>query len=117
MTNSKAITNADIYDRLDRLRVEVTRRIDDTSREHKSELGDLRRQFETLEAGRLTRAEANIQDIRIDIQKMVNSIDSKIDTVKQAGGILSGKATIIGTIIVIILSGLSAAVFYRLVVK
>lgn len=117
MASGKQVTNQDIYDRLDRLRIEVTKRIDDTSKDHKSELADLRRQFETLEAGRLTRAEGNISELRLEIQKMINTIDTKIDAVKQSGGTLSAKFAIIGSITLIILSGFSAALFYRWIVK
>lgn len=35
--------------------------------ELKGDIGDLRRQFETLEAGRLTRAEAHINDLRVQL--------------------------------------------------
>jgi hypothetical protein len=116
MANGKQITNADIYDRLDRLRIEVTKRIDDTSKEHKSELGDLRRQFETLEAGRLTRAEGNINSLGLDLQKAINTINSKIDGVSASGGTLSAKATIVGSIILVILTAFASALFYRLLV-
>lgn len=108
MTNSKngSVTNRDLYDSIDKVRLEL-----------KSDLKDLRTQFDTLEAGRLTRAESNIADLRNDLQKAINTLNVAIGSVRQQGGILSAKAAIIGTITIIILTSLSAAVFYKLIVK
>lgn len=105
----REISNADIYDRLERLRIEVTKRIDDTSREHKIELGDLRRQFETLEAGRLTRLEGKMTDFEISQVKR----DSLIST-NQA--VLSTKVMVIITIAIFVLTGLAQA-FWTKVIK
>jgi hypothetical protein len=93
-----------VDDKLERIRVEVTKKIDDTSRDHKAELTDLRRQFETLEAGRLTRAEGNIQDLRLAYQAL-NDITSSTDKS------LSNKFVVIGSIGMVILSTFLSALF------
>jgi hypothetical protein len=103
---SKPITNDRLYEAINSTRLEL-----------KGDITDLRRQFETLEAGRLTRAEGNINQLGLDLQKTVNNLNASIEDVKQQGGNLSAKAAIIGTIIVIILTGFSAALFYKLIVK
>jgi len=96
MTNSdRPVTNDKIYELVDRMRVELTRKIDETSRDHKSELTDLRRQFENLEAGRLTRAEGNIQDLRVYLLKARDALkenqavmDTKVIIMLALGNIL-----------------------------
>lgn len=106
MTNSKPVSNDKIYDLINNTRLEL-----------KGDIGSLRNQFDNLEAGRLTRAEGNINELRVELQKAINTINNSIDSVKQAGGTLSAKAAIIGSITIIILTGASAAIFYRLVVQ
>lgn len=116
MANSRQVTNQDIYDRLDRLRLEVTKRIEDTSREQKNELTDLRRQFENLETGRLTRAESNLNILGLDLQKAITTLNGKIDGVSATGGSLSARATVVGSIILVILTGFASAFFYRILI-
>jgi hypothetical protein len=106
-SSSRPITNADIYDRLDAQRKELTRLIQDSSREHKSELTDLRRQFETLEAGRLTRLEGKYQDLQVQFIKL-SSIDSENNAV------VSKQMAIIGVVTIIILTGISQAIWLRI---
>lgn len=102
----RPITNDKLYDAINSTRLEL-----------KGDITDLRRQFDSLEAGRLTRAEGNINELRVELQKAINTINNSIDTVKQQGGNLSAKAAIIGTIIVIIFTGFVSALFYKLIVK
>ncbi len=109
MTNGKSVTNLDIWDRLERLRIELARQIADTSRDHKAELADLRRQFETLEAGRLTRAEGNIQELRLEVQKVINRFNSALDGSKQVEGTLNLKVAAIYSVIIIIVTAFISA--------
>ena len=109
MANGKSsgngVTNRDLYDAVNGLRTELggaVQRLDD--------------KFTSLEAGRLTRAEGNISDLRIEIQKMLNSVDAKIDSVKQAGGTLSTKFTIIWSLAGAIIVAVVTAAAYRLIV-
>lgn len=48
------VSNDKIYDLLNSMRLEL-----------KGDIGELRRQFETLEAGRLTRLEGKVQDMQV----------------------------------------------------
>lgn len=105
MANGRPVTNDKIYELVNTSRLEL-----------KGDINRLENKFDNLEAGRLTRAEGNINSLAIDLQKAVNDIYSKIDSVKASGGTLTAKATVVGGIILIILGGFSAAVFYRLIV-
>lgn len=105
-SKSSNITNKDLYDSLNGVRLEL-----------KSDIKDLRAQFELLEAGRLTRAEGNINSLRGDLQKAVTDLNGSIAIVRQQGGVLSAKAAIIGTIIVVLFSAFVTALFYKLIVK
>jgi hypothetical protein len=106
MATPKEISNDKIYEAINSTRLEL-----------KGDIRDLRGQFDNLEAGRLTRAEGNINELRVELQKAINTINASIDTVKQTGSILSGKTAIVGALLMIVLSGLSAAVFYRFIVQ
>jgi hypothetical protein len=106
---TKQITNVDIFDRLERLRLELSKQIDVTSRDHKVELADLRRQFEVLEAGRLTRLEGRMNDF---VVAQANK-DAKYG---EAQATLSTKFLIAGAIALAILYALADA-FARKVVK
>lgn len=106
---TKQVTNVDIFDRLERLRLELSKQIDSTSRDHKAELGDLRRQFETLEAGRLTALEKRMNDFVITQSQR----DAKYS---EAQATLSTKFVVVGVIAVAILYGLVDA-FARKVIK
>ncbi len=108
MTNGRAITNVDIYDRLERLRLEITQQINDTSKAHKAELSDLRRQFETLEAGRLTRLEAKMGDFEVNQVR-------KDSTMQRNQAVLSTKVMIIAAIAVFLLTGLAQAFWLKII--
>lgn len=103
---SGSVTNKDLYDSLNNVRLEL-----------KTDIKDLRSQFELLEAGRLTRAEGNIQDLRNDLQKAINNINLSIGQVRTAGGVLSAKAAVIGSIIVILVTAFASALFFKLIVQ
>lgn len=109
MVTSRNVTNVDIYDRMERLRVEITNQIDRTSRDHKTELADLRRQFETLEAGRLTALEKRMNDFVI-------SQANQDAVLKQNTATLSAKFVIIYSIIGAIFVAFITAYAYRLIV-
>lgn len=106
MATPRAITNDKLYDAINSTRLEL-----------KGDIRDLRGQFDTLEAGRLTRAEGNINELRVELQKAINSINSSIDSVKESGSNFNGKIAVVGALATIVLSGLSAAIFYALIVR
>lgn len=95
---SDQITNGKLYDALTSMRLEL-----------KSDIGDLRRQFETLEAGRLTRLEAKMSDFEIAQTKR----DSALNTAQST---LSGKVLIIWSMIGVVGVAFITALAYRLLV-
>ena len=103
---TRNVTNTDLYDRLDRLRIEITDQINRTSADHKSELGDLRRQFETLEAGRLTAVEKRMNDF------VVTQV-SRDAAIKQNQAVLSTKFLIAVGIAIAIFNALLYGFFTR----
>lgn len=106
MAAPKAITNDKLYDAINSTRLEL-----------KGDIKDLRGQFDNLEAGRLTRAEGNINDLRVELQKAINAFNTSIDSVRTTGSVFNGKIAVIGGLATVLLSGLSAAIFYRLIVR
>lgn len=106
MPSSRNVTNVDIYDRMERLRIEITEQINRTSADHKSELGDLRRQFETLEAGRLTAVEKRMNDF------VVTQI-SRDAVLKQNQALLSNKFLIASGIAIAIFNALLYGLFTK----
>jgi hypothetical protein len=89
------ISNDKIYELLNAMRLEL-----------KGDIGDLRRQFETLEAGRLTRLEGKVQDMQVaDIRQQA--------TLREGQAVISTKVLILFTIGYIILTGILTAVFTR----
>lgn len=97
MTPKRDTTNAGIYDKLESLRLEVKQDISIAVNTVAVSQGRLEKKFDNLEAGRLTRAEANINDLRLVVQKINDSTSSAEKT-------LSGKFLALGTIGVIILT-------------
>ena len=57
-------TNADLFDRLDRLRLELKNDIQTNSGSLRQDIQGLRTDFNNLEAGRLTRAEQAINKLQ-----------------------------------------------------
>lgn len=90
-----SVTNERLYDALNSMRLEL-----------KSDITDLRRQFETLEAGRLTRLEGKMSDYEVAQAKR----DANLST-NQA--VLSTKVIIIAGIANIILVAIATAFFMR----
>jgi hypothetical protein len=105
----KQITNVDIFDRLERLRLELSKQIESTSRDHKSELADLRRQFETLEAGRLTRLEGRMNDF-------VVSQANRDAGLKENQAVMSTKFLVIWSLAGAIMVATLTAAAYRVIV-
>lgn len=62
--NVRTITNDKLYDALNSMRLEL-----------KGDIRDLRNQFDTLEAGRLTRLEAKMGDFEVTQAKRNNLVD------------------------------------------
>lgn len=92
-----SVTNDKIYELVNSARLEL-----------KSDIGDLRRQFETLEAGRLTRLEAQMNQFEISQVK-------KDSTMQQNQAVLSNKVLILWGIANIILIGLTEALLKKYV--
>lgn len=69
MADKRNTTNAGLYDRLDSLRLEVKQDIAVAVNTVALSQGRLEKKFDDLEAGRLTRAEGNINDLRIEVLK------------------------------------------------
>jgi hypothetical protein len=90
------VTNERLYDALNSMRLEL-----------KADITDLRRQFETLEAGRLTRLEGKMSDYEVKQAQR----DASFST-NQA--VLSTKVIIIAAIGNVILVALATAIFTRL---
>ena len=76
----------------------------------------LEKKFDDLEAGRLTRAEGNISDLRIEIQKVINQFNSKAAQEKEAVSTLSAKFVITYSIIGSIFVAVITALAYRVIV-
>lgn len=114
--NNKQVTNADIYniaqenqDRQERLRLELTKLINNTSRDHKAELADLRRQFETLEAGRLTRLEGRMNDF-------VVAQANRDAGIKENQAVMSTKFLVVWSLAGAIVVATVTALAYRIIV-
>lgn len=61
----KQISNGDLYDQLTRMRVELSAQANQNRAELKGDVLRLESKFDTLEAGRLTRAESNISSLQV----------------------------------------------------
>jgi hypothetical protein len=108
MTAKRDTSNAGIYDRLDSLRLEVKQDISVAVNTVAMSQGRLEKKFDELEAGRLTRAEANIQDLRISLLK---SSDSQ----KTSQAVLSTKFVLLWGILMLALSVLGGALAARII--
>lgn len=74
MPTKRDITNANLFDRLDALRLEVKQDISTAVNTVALSQGRLEEKFDKLEAGRLTRAEGHINDLRIDLIEAQNKL-------------------------------------------
>lgn len=97
MANGKSITNDKLYDSLNSMRLEL-----------KGDIRDLRNQFDTLEAGRLTRLESKMADFEVGQARR----DSQM---KENQATLSTKFVVLGTIGLAILYGLANALALKLI--
>lgn len=102
MVNGKNITNDKLYDALTGMRLEL-----------KSDITRLESKFDTLEAGRLTRAEGHINDLRLELQKAITTFTTDNDANKVVQASLSTKFVIIGAIGSAILLGVAQALFTK----
>jgi len=105
MPSSENITNSKIYDLLNAMRLEL-----------KGDIRDLRNQFDTLEAGRLTRAEANISDLRIDLQKAINQFNAGLSGDALRSSKISTTQALVTGILGAIGVALLTALAYKLIV-
>lgn len=98
MANGKPITNDKIYDLVNSARLEL-----------KGDIRDLRNQFDTLEAGRLTRLEGKMNDFEVSQVK-------RDGTLSQTQAIMSTKFLIIWSIAGAVAVAILTAGAYRLIV-
>lgn len=105
----KSITNDKIFDLLTSARLEQKNDMQTLSKTLTTEMSDLRRQFETLEAGRLTRLEGRMNDFVLAQSK-------RDSTMQQTTATLSAKFVIIYSIIGAIFVAIITAFFYRVIV-
>ncbi len=98
MANGRAVTNDKLYELVNTTRLEL-----------KSDLRDLRNQFDTLEAGRLTRLETKMSDFEVSQVKR----DSKM---QESQATLSTKFFVLWSIAGSIFVAFITAFFYRLLV-
>ena len=90
------VTNDKIYDLLNAMRLEL-----------KGDIRDLRQQFDTLEAGRLTRLEGQVRDIQIqDVKDQAK--------LREGQAVISTKVVILFTIGYTILTAILTGIFTRL---
>lgn len=92
MPSPKSITNDKLYDLVNSTRIELKSDIVNAVSTVSQNQGRLEKKFDDLEAGRLTRAEGNITDLRVALQKY----EGKADT---AEGKITTKVAIIWAII------------------
>lgn len=100
----ETVTNGDIRDRLDSLRLEVKQDINTAITAVSMSQGRLEKKFDDLEAGRLTRLEGKYTDLALEfgIYKRKSTDDEKT---------LSSKFVALGAVGIVILTGLSSAFF------
>lgn len=110
MAVKRDTTNAGIYDKLESLRLEVKQDIVTAVNSVAISQGRLEKKFDDLEAGRLTRAEGNINDLRLGIQRLT-------DNTSTAERSLSGRFLALGAIGMVILSTFLSALFLWLFTK
>ncbi len=106
MANGRPTTNDNLATMLNNTRLELKSDINSARSELLSNVSDLRRQFETLEAGRLTRLEGKMTDFEIGQIK-------RDDILKQNQAVLSTKFIIIGAISVAIFNAAMYGLFTR----
>lgn len=103
MAPKRDTSNEAIYNRLDSLRLEVKQDIQTAVQTVAMSQGRLEKKFDDLEAGRLTRAEGHINDLRLELQSLTKDTTNAEKT-------LSGKLLALGLIGTIILTALINAV-------
>jgi len=105
---ARPITNDKIYELIDKSRLEQKNDMQTLAKSLTAEMADLRRQFETLEAGRLTRLEGRMNDF-------VVAQANKDAAIKQSAATLSAKFVIIYSIIGAIFVAFLTAFAYKVV--
>jgi len=106
MTNGKSTTNDNLATLLNNTRLELKADIQGARAELITNVNDLRRQFEVLEAGRLTRLEGQMNQFEINQIKK----DSQL---QQNQAILSTKFIIIGAIAIAIFNAILYGFFTK----
>src|ERR1700691_737009 len=104
------VTNDKIYDLVDKLRIEMNSNMVTANANLMTEIRGLRTDFTTLERGRLTRAEGNINDLRLQVQTLS-------DNTSNADKTLSNRFVLLGSIGMVLLSTFLSALFLWLFTK
>jgi hypothetical protein len=105
--------NKEILDRMDKLRLEFKQDLNAAISTVSTSQGRLEQKFDNLEAGRLTRAEGNINDLRLDLQRVINQFDKKASREKEVVSTLSAKFVIIYSIIGAVFVAIVTALAYK----
>jgi hypothetical protein len=104
MANGKQISNDKLYERLDSIRLELKQDIVSAVSTVSQNQGRLESKFDTLEAGRLTRLEGTVTDLRVRLQKYEgdNSItDATISTKLAVIWAIGGAIVIVGSEVIL----------------
>ena len=71
MANGQRTTNTDIFDSLERLRLELKGDLMSNATDLRQDIRALRQDFNTMEAGRLTKAENNIVQLQLQVENQI----------------------------------------------
>lgn len=88
MPMPKSITNDKLYDLVNSTRLELKSDIVNAVSTVSQNQGRLEKKFDDLEAGRLTRAEGNITDLRVALQKFEGKSDTAEGKITTKQGIM-----------------------------
>ena len=106
MANGKQVTNSDILNRFEAVRLEAKQDLQIAVGGFNQNLGRLESKFDNLEAGRLTRLEGRYNDLALQLQKAT-------DDGSKATSNLNAKAVIVGLILTAFLYGIANAIVLR----
>lgn len=101
---NKNVTNVDIRDRMDSMRLEIKSDISQAIATVSQNQGRLEKKFDDLEAGRLTRNEAAVRDLTLAFEVYKNQSMNQEK-------VLSNKFVALGAVGIVILTAISSAFF------
>jgi len=106
MANGKTVTNSDIINRFEAVRLEAKQDLQIAVGGFNQNLGRLESKFDNLEAGRLTRLESRYNDLALQLQKASDANSKSTSN-------LNAKAVVIGLILTAFLYGVANAIALR----